>query len=139
MNLLSLALLSAQLRQVLHEEIVENYLPYIGGIFHFYQVACEKLKHLIVVLPKEVCDGDAVLEVTCIRLHLIIYNNHVFQATAVEQDHQILHVHAVFKDIEALLPGENVIEELMTSEGLKHHVRVLLLGSCEENKFVVLL
>ena len=40
---------------------------------------------------------------------------------------------------QALLPWEDMVEELVAAEGLKHDIRILFLSSCEKDQFVVFL
>ena len=54
-----------------------------------------------------------------------------------EQDHQVLHIHAVLIDEQALLPREHMVEVLVPAERLQDYIRVLFLGGSEEYEFIV--
>ena len=90
-------------------------------------------------MANEVGDWDAIFEVTCVRLNLVIYNYHIGQSTIPEQYVQILHIYLVLNYEEALLAGEDMVEVLGAFEGLKDDHGVHFLRCRKQDQLIVLL
>lgn len=55
------------------EEVFPNDVPHVVNVSQFIQVLLQNEQHLVVRLPIVVFDGDAILQVTGIRLHPIVH------------------------------------------------------------------
>ena len=110
--------------QILEEEVPEDVLPDVVAVLESQQVPREFLQHHVVLLPHIRRDRDAVLQVTRVRLDLVVYYYYILERAIVQQNRQVLDEHTVLENIQTLLPRKNVVKVLATFECLQHDVRV---------------